>query len=753
LGRTTPELRKVAEETMAGKTRTKETETGAGKASVPTGDIRDERFRILSENSPVGVCIIENQLFTYVNRAFADMFGYSADELIGIKGPKDTVFPHDRPSLGKLAELGASDGRSAVRLHFRGVKKDGGLIDVELHVSKTTHEKQTFLIGTVLDITDRKKAEEALQAAHRNLQDIVDFLPDATFVIDNDRRVIVWNRAAEEMTGVRKEEIIGKGDAAYGVAFYGQKWPMLIDLLDTPDAADAAYDFVSHKGKTLSAELFIPSLYGGMGAHAWATASPLFDSDGNVVGAIESISDISIQKDAERQLHESEERYRIAIENSNDGVALVRDGQYIYVNSRFLDIFGYAGPEEVLGKKQLVVVHEDDRERVAEIARQRARDEEVPARYEFKGVREDGTLLHIEVSASFVNYLGENVLLAYLKDITEQRKAEEKLLQLAAIADASDDAIFGISSSGTIISWNSGAEKIYGYSAAQMSGAPVSIILHPSKYVEVMEMVTKLKHGEHIDHFETVHIRKDGKLIDVSLTMSPLKGSDGSIIGGATIARDITQRKRVEAELQASMERLRTTMDGIIHAMSVTLEMRDPYTAGHQKRVATLAGMIAEEMGLPEEKREAIYMAALMHDLGKIRVPAEILSKPGQLSDIEFDLIKTHPQVGYEILKNIRFSAPIAKIILQHHESMDGSGYPNGLAGDEILLEARILTVADVVEAISSHRPYRPAFSIDRALDRIAEGKGVLWDAEVVDACLRVFREKGFVFALENASL
>jgi putative nucleotidyltransferase with HDIG domain len=175
--------------------------------------------------------------------------------------------------------------------------------------------------------------------------------------------------------------------------------------------------------------------------------------------------------------------------------------------------------------------------------------------------------------------------------------------------------------------------------------------------------------------------------------------------------------------------------------------MKDPYTAGHQRGVAQLACAIAKEMGLPEEQIEGIRMAGLIHDIGKITIPAEILSRLGPLNDLEYGIIKTHSQAGYNILNGtIEFPWPVAQIVLQHHERMDGSGYPQGLSGEEILLEARILAVADVVEAMASNRPYRSARGIDKALKEISRNKGILYDPEVVDACLKLFTEKGFKF-------
>lgn len=204
------------------------------------------------------------------------------------------------------------------------------------------------------------------------------------------------------------------------------------------------------------------------------------------------------------------------------------------------------------------------------------------------------------------------------------------------------------------------------------------------------------------------------------------------------------ERDHALLERQQYADKLRASLEDALQAISATVEMRDPYTAGHQNRAAELASAIAREMALPEEQIHGIRLAASVHDLGKIRVPAEILSKPSRLSDLEYRLTQNHSQAGYDILKEIEFPWPIAQAVLQHHERLDGSGYPNGLKGEEIILEARILAVADVVEAMSSHRPYRPGLGLDLALQEIGNGSGVRYDPSAVEACLRLFREKRF---------
>jgi putative nucleotidyltransferase with HDIG domain len=204
---------------------------------------------------------------------------------------------------------------------------------------------------------------------------------------------------------------------------------------------------------------------------------------------------------------------------------------------------------------------------------------------------------------------------------------------------------------------------------------------------------------------------------------------------------------RTRSAHEQSAERLQRSMEATIQVIAGTVEMRDPYTAGHQVRVAELAVAIAHKMGLGEQRVHGIRLAGMVHDLGKVRIPAEILSKPGKLTPIELELIKEHPEAGYEILKGVDFPWPVAQIVFQHHERQDGSGYPRGLKADDILLEARILAVADVVEAMSSHRPYRPSLGMELALQEIGADAGKRYDADVVRACLALFREKAFAFS------
>jgi len=237
---------------------------------------------------------------------------------------------------------------------------------------------------------------------------------------------------------------------------------------------------------------------------------------------------------------------------------------------------------------------------------------------------------------------------------------------------------------------------------------------------------------------EALVARPDGTSVWVLASVAIVRGSQREPLYFFVQLQDITQLKVAEESARDARGRLRRTLDELVLAVAHTVELRDPYTAGHQERVARLAVVIAGRLGLDADTIEGIEVGATIHDIGKIAIPAEILGRPGKLSPAEFELIKAHPQAGRDIVAGVEFPWPVARMILEHHERMDGSGYPNALAGDDILLESRIIAVADVLEAVSAHRPYRPALGMDCATDVIERGRGVLFDADVVDASLQV---------------
>jgi HD-GYP domain-containing protein (c-di-GMP phosphodiesterase class II) len=252
------------------------------------------------------------------------------------------------------------------------------------------------------------------------------------------------------------------------------------------------------------------------------------------------------------------------------------------------------------------------------------------------------------------------------------------------------------------------------------------------------------------DAAERIRIEKELRLARIEIDQLVDKRTAELSRANDELHGKVLETRRSEDYLQSTLDRLERSLEGTFRAMSMTLEMRDPYMAGHQHRVAGLAVAIAQDMNLAWDKIEGLRFAGVIHDIGKIAAPVEVMTKPGRLTKTEFQLIKEHPRVGYEMIKDISFPWPVAHIILQHHERLDGSGYPEGLVGDAILPEARILAVADVVEAVCSLRPYRPAPGIEKALEEIRKGRGIRYDTRVVDACIKLFREGRFSFRTES---
>jgi PAS domain S-box-containing protein len=327
-------------------------------------------------------------------------------------------------------------------------------------------------------------------------------------------------------------------------------------------------------------------------------------------------------------------------------------------------------------------------------------------------------------------------LIGAILDITGRKLAEEKY---RSIFEDAQEGIFRTTPDGRIIISNEALAKIFGYESPEEMMTSVTDMarqhyVNPEDRRKLKEMIEE---HSFIKEFEFQNCRKDGSIIWISMTMHAVRDEKGQIMYYDGIIEDITNRKQ-------KAERIRKALGATVQAIAVTVETRDPYTAGHQQRVAHLARAISTEMNLSTDRIDGIRIAASIHDLGKISVPAEILSKPTKLTDLEFGLIKTHSQSGYDILKDIDFPWPIARMVLEHHERMNGSGYPNGLTGDNILMESRILSVADVVEAMASHRPYRPSLGIVAALEEIEKNRGTLYDNTVADACLRLFRERGY---------
>jgi PAS domain S-box-containing protein len=339
---------------------------------------------------------------------------------------------------------------------------------------------------------------------------------------------------------------------------------------------------------------------------------------------------------------------------------------------------------------------------------------------------------------------------------TLRRKVTQKTVQLQVAIDAleksedkyrlvvenAEEAIL-IAQDGLLKYVNPITVKMLGYSEEVLTSMPFVELIHPEDRENLFEAhIRRMKGEESQPVYQFRVFTSDGTVrwADSRAVTIFWEGKPATL----NFITDVTERKKADEERQRGIERIRKALGATVQAMAMTVEARDPYTAGHQHRVSDLARAIATEMNLPGNQIDGLRTASMIHDIGKISVPAEILSKPTKLSAIEFGLIKIHSQSGYDILKDIDFPWPVARIVLEHHERQDGSGYPNGRTGDKLLMESRILAVADVVESMSSHRPYRPSLGLDAALKEIADNSGALYDPGVVEICLRLFNEKGY---------
>ncbi len=463
------------------------------------------------------------------------------------------------------------------------------------------------------------------------------------------------------------------------------------------------------------------------------------------------------------KLQLSEERYQFLVQNSPDIIfTLDSDGKFSFINESVRNVLGYSS-QQLIGKPYAKIVHPEDHEKADSLFSDGlGKDRSLKSseiRLKPKSSRRESpshsrnVIVEMRIRGIYDRFQpnAEDLFrgtYGVAQDITARKQAEEELMLQKAhfqqLFENSPEAIAILDHSDRILNANRGFEELFGYTLEECKNQCIKELIVPKKLISEASRLSQIVMSNGIaQHNETVRKRKDGSEVNVAVLGYPIHFQD-SQVGVYAIYSDITERKKSEKTIQSTLKKLRKAMGGIIHVMVSTVEARDPYTAGHQQRVAELARTIAQEMGMSKEEVDGIRIGGSIHDLGKIKIPAEILSNPGRITDAEFSLIKTHPEVAYGILRDIEFSRPVAEMVYQHHEKINGSGYPRGLDSDEILPEAKILTIADVVEAIASHRPYRPALGMKIALDEITSNRGVLYDAEGVDACLRVFEQNKY---------
>ncbi len=348
-----------------------------------------------------------------------------------------------------------------------------------------------------------------------------------------------------------------------------------------------------------------------------------------------------------------------------------------------------------------------------------------------------------EEEVSLLKEMAEDLSYSLANTATSEARQRSDATLRAIFESAIDGILIYDPDTDRLVRFNTAISRMLGYSPEEMEKLSIMDI-HPGwEFSRVAEVMKKQMNGEASHTIDVSMKRKDGSVFLADVNSNPLYIDDRLHVLG--IFRDVTGVRDLERKEREAVERLRRALATTIHVLAQILERRDPYTAGHQRRVAALAGEIAREMGFDQGRVDGIIMTGQVHDIGKISVPAEILSKPGRISELEMKIIREHPVHGRDILKDVDFPLPIADIVFQHHERLDGSGYPRGIKGEEILPEARILAVADVVEAMASHRPYRPSHGIDVALDEIERNRGILYDEKVVDVCIDLFRVKNFV--------
>ena len=457
------------------------------------------------------------------------------------------------------------------------------------------------------------------------------------------------------------------------------------------------------------------------------------------------------EKEHRRALRESEARYREVLDYGGVGVAYYSlDGRILLLNRRAVQNLGGGDSEQFVGKYLTELFGEEAGRAYVERIRKAAASPEPLEYLDFVELPIGPRWLasvHTRSLDGAGNAVGVHV---YAQDITKLKQAEEELRHSTALLSRGE-------SLGHLGSWEwdvaSGVtrvseewQRLHGLSGERFAEEEILAICHPDDREVVQAAADRAIAGEpyRVDHRIVLpKTREVSHLMTYGEALCDVEGRLETVIGASL---DVTERVRADEALREREERLQRALTDTVAALGATVAMRDPYTADHERRVAELACRLAERLGWSVEASERLRTAALVHDIGKICVPAEILSKPSRLTETEFALIKAHSQAAYEILAPIDFGGPVAEIVYQHHERLDGSGYPRGLSGDEILPGARLLAVADVVEAMVTHRPYRPALPIEEALAEIEGGAGSRYDAAACEAAVRLFRGEGFTF-------
>jgi PAS domain S-box-containing protein len=604
-------------------------------------------------------------------------------------------------------------------------------------VPKLSHEHVAQIISFLADFVGiladlglaalrLEQEREALYESEALYRPILNASPDHITITDLEGRVRMASPAALTMFGyARQEDLMGRSLTEFLVPEDRERAQANVALMRQgvmPGPGD--YCGLRADGSTFAIEV---------------NGESIRDAHEQPTGIVFIVRDVTERKQAAEALRENQVRYETFI-NATDDMAFLKNEElrYVIVNTANAAYFGRT-VEDTVGRTDADLM-------ASEAAAQcRHSDAEV--------LNSHGVVVsYEEVDGRIYETRKFPVVLAddrigvggYVRDITESKLAEKRLAAAATqwrqTFDAMSDSVALFDEDGRVLRCNAATTTLTGRSFDDIVGRRCFEIFHgTTAFHPLCPRQRALDSGQ----TETSILEQEGRWLRV--TFRPLTDEGGRVSGGVHVVTDVSELKHAEQGLLESLSTQQAITDGVIAALARTIEVRDPYTAGHQRRVSELGAAMALHMGLGEDRAEGVRVAGMLHDVGKINIPAEILSRPGRLSTMEFELIKGHAQAGFEILEAIHFPWLVAEMTLQHHERQDGSGYPAGLMGDEILPEARILAVADVVEAMASHRPYRPALGVAAALEEVHSGAGSRYDAEAVAACERVF-ERGFVF-------
>jgi len=690
----------------------------------------EEKYRSIIENMQEGY--FENDLagnFTFVNDALCRLIGYPREELIGKNNRQYT----DEKTAKKIYQVYNKiyrTGEPSKGIEEEYIRKDGikGFTELSVSLISDVEGKPIGFRGISLNITERKQAEEALRESEQRYRGLFEGTAEGILIADlKSKQFLYANPSICNMLGYSEEELRNLS---------------VRDIHPSESLEHVISEFEAQaRGKKLLAPA-IPCLRKN-GTIMYAdivTSKILIDNKECNAGFF---TDVTERKLAEEALRESETRFRTLFEAIPDTVVVYDDeGTILHMNEVGAQQLEWS-TKDLVGRNLREIVTPENAASIADHIRETHKIGW--SRFETTYVSRSGWQIVAEVNEHPIKFRREKAILSVARDITERKKAEDALLREKKFSDAvinsSPGLLFVIGDKGNTIQWNKNVEIVTGYSAGEIAKMNIiDFVAKEDKKTAAEAIQEALTKGQ--ASLEINLLSKPGKKIPFYITGRSTKIENAICV--VCTGLDIIERKQAEEEVKRSYDQLHETLISTVNAMTSTVEMRDPYTAGHQRRATQLACAIAGEMGLPAEQIEGIRMAGLIHDIGKIIVPAEILSKPGPLTEVQYGMVKMHPQAGYDILKGIKFPWPVAEIVFQHHERMDGSGYPHGVKGEEIMLEARILAVADVVEAMASHRPYRPSLGIDKALEEISQNRGVLYDPDVVDACARLFAEKGF---------